>query len=266
MTIDVSIITINLNNASGLDKTIRSVISQATQNYQYIVIDGASTDGSIDIINKYREKIDYWISERDAGIFNAMNKGIKQAKGKYCLFLNSGDFLASDNVLEKIFKQKIFTEPFINGHQINDFGDHQKRAVSVGRPLTLYDFYWGTIKHQATLIRRDLFDKYGLYDESLKIVSDWKFFLQTIILHNQQPAFVDIDIVIFDWFGISTNEKQKRLHDKEKQKVLDEFFPKPVQNDYIHFREMSNYTYIADTMKKSKVFSFIVKCLVKIFK
>jgi len=262
----LSIITVNLNNAKGLEKTIKSVISQTLNNYQFIVIDGVSTDESVEIIKKYADKIDYWISEPDTGVFNAMNKGIKQSIGKYCHFLNSGDYYASDDVLEKVFRNKTYDAPYINGHQINDFGNESNRASNPGRALTLYDFYKGTIKHQATFIKRSLFDKYGLYDESLRIVADWKFFLQTIALHNEQPVFVDIDIAIFEWFGLSTDEKQKQKHDAEKQKVFDELLPKPVQEDYKHLSDLNNYTYIAETMKNSKLFSSIVRALVKIFK
>ncbi len=87
----LSIITINKNNAYGLRKTIQSVINQTYSNIEYIIIDGASTDGSIDVIKKFEDKIDWWASEPDTGIYNAMNKGIKIATGDYCQFLNSGD-------------------------------------------------------------------------------------------------------------------------------------------------------------------------------
>ena len=85
----LSIITVNRNNKDGLEKTIRSVIRQTSHDYEYIIIDGASTDGSPEIIRNYEENITYWISEPDTGIYNAMNKGIRKAQGDYCLFLNS---------------------------------------------------------------------------------------------------------------------------------------------------------------------------------
>jgi glycosyltransferase involved in cell wall biosynthesis len=102
--IKLSIITINYNNRDGLEKTIRSVIDQRFTDFEFIVIDGGSTDGSVDNIRKYENKINYWCSEKDAGIYNAQNKGIKKAKGEYCLFLNSGDFLYNEDVLNKIKK------------------------------------------------------------------------------------------------------------------------------------------------------------------
>lgn len=267
MTTTVSIITINRNNAEGLERTIKSIISQTFRNFEFIVIDGASTDESVSVIDEYSSEIKYWISEPDKGIFDAMNKGIKQASGTYCYFLNSADCFFDENVLNNIFEGKEYNNaPYISGHQINDFGDRRQKVASPNQKLTLYDFYWSTLKHQATFIRRDLFDKYGMYDDTLKIVSDWKFFLQTIIFHDEQPVYVDVDIVLFEWFGLSTDEKWKRIHDEEKQKTLDELLPKGIQEDYLHFREMSNYSYIADTMKKSSLFSMLVRFMVKIFK
>lgn len=262
----ISIITVNRNNAEGLERTIKSVITQTYANYEFIVIDGASTDRSIDIIKQYSTYISFWVSEKDTGIFNAMNKGIEHSTGDYCYFLNSADSFFNNNVLNSIFGSQTYNAPFINGHQINDFGDYTQKVPCLNRPLTLFDFYWGTIKHQATFIRRDLFQKYGMYDESLKITSDWKFFLQTIGLRNEQPTFVDVDIVLFEWDGLSTNPQLAASHAKERIQVLNENISKSIQRDYEHFHEMSNYRYIIETMKKSSICTFFIKCIVKIFK
>lgn len=261
----ISVITVNWNNAEGLEKTIKSVIDQTLLPFEYIIIDGASTDESVSVIEKYSEYISYWVSEKDSGVFNAMNKGIAQAKGDYCHFLNSGDIFASKDVLSHVFGSKEYTVPFINGHQINDYVTEQHRISASNRFLTLYDFYRGTIKHQATFMRRDLFDTYGLYDESLKIVADWKFFLQTIGLHNEQPVYVDEDIVIFEWSGLSTNVQLAEKHQAERQKVLDECIPKSVQADYEHLQHLTNYEYLATAMEKSKLLRVLVNGLTKLF-
>ena len=104
----LSIITINFNDAKGLEKTIQSVINQTYKDFEYIVVDGASTDGSVDVIKKYSNKLTHWVSEPDTGIYNAMNKGTRMASGEYCLYLNSGDFLADNDVLEKAFNYNFF--------------------------------------------------------------------------------------------------------------------------------------------------------------
>lgn len=262
----ISIITVNLNDAKGLEKTIKSVIQQTFLHYEFIVIDGASTDGSVEVIEKYKDSIHKHICEPDTGIFNAMNKGIKMATGNYCYFLNANDTFANDDVLTSVFSNKFYDVPFICGHQLNDYGDHIGRVSAKDRPLNLSDFYWGTIKHQATFIRRDLFEKYGLYDESLKITADWKFFLETIGLHNKQPTFVDVDIVLFAWFGISTDQKYNIQHDIERKEVLKELIPESIRRDYEQLGDLKNYSYIADSMKKNKIFEALVKGLTKIFR
>lgn len=262
----ISIITVNRNNAEGLKKTILSVIGQTYTNYEFIIIDGASSDQSVDIITRYQSKISYWVSEPDAGIFNAMNKGIQQASGDYLYFLNSADAFADNDVLNKIFGRETYTAPFINGHQLNDFGIYTQRVPAMNRPLTLFDFYWGTIKHQATFIHKGMFAKYGMYDECLKITADWKFFLQTIGLHNEQPFFVDIDIVLFQWDGISTNPQLQKKHEEERLTVLNECIPQSIQKDYERFHHLADYEYLLPVFKKSKLFSFLVRALAKIFK
>ena len=100
----LSIVTINLNNVAGLHETIISVLNQSSADLEYIIIDGGSTDGSAELIKEYSDRIYYWVSEPDSGIYNAMNKGIRKASGEYLLFLNSGDALASDNIVEEVFR------------------------------------------------------------------------------------------------------------------------------------------------------------------
>ena len=101
----LSIITVNLNNKTGLEKTVKSVCSQTFEEFEFIIIDGGSTDGSLDIIKRYEDNISCWVSEQDKGVYNAMNKGIKMAKGEYLQFLNSGDSLINSDVLNKVFKE-----------------------------------------------------------------------------------------------------------------------------------------------------------------
>lgn len=262
----ISIITINRNNAKGLKKTIQSIVKQTYKNIEYIVIDGASTDESVDIIKQNESEISYWISESDTGVFNAMNKGIEQASGDYCYFLNSGDTLVSIHTLQSIFDNNNYSAPFINGNQINDFGTSSSIVKSLNRPLTLFDFYWGTIKHQATFIRRNLFSQYGLYDENLKIVSDWKFFFETIGLHNEQPLFIDIDIVNFEWNGLSTSPNYENQHQAERQLVLDQYLSKSIQADYNHFGELANYEFVMQQMKCNSLIDKTIRALVKLFK
>ncbi|MEN9919848.1 MAG: hypothetical protein RL662_2284 [Bacteroidota bacterium] len=262
----ISIITVNRNNAEGLERTIKSTIDQTYSNYEFIIIDGASTDNSVAIIEKYAQYITFWISEPDTGIYNGMNKGINKSSGDYCYFLNSADVFADVDVLTHIFEHTHYTAPFINGHQIDDYGSQQNRVRCLNRPLTLYDFYKGTIKHQATFIHRSLFDRYGLYDENLRIISDWKFFLQAIGLHNEQPRFVDVDIVLFEWNGMSTNPQLEERHHQERAKVLAECIPQSLLSDYVHLSELNNYNIFVSAMKSSSLFDKSVRALYKLCK
>lgn len=222
-----SIITINLNNGNGLEKTIKSVICQSYCDFEFIVIDGGSTDHSIDIIHKYSDSITYWVSELDGGIYSAMNKGVSKAHGNYCIFLNSGDCFYSTLVLELIDGIGYNEDILVGRVAVN------KRGVIISPPprekLTFYHLYSGSIPHQGSFIRTNLLKKYP-YDEDLRISSDWKFFVQTMILDNCSVRFVDEYIAQYDMNGISSYNPL--LMREEKEKVLKELFPQRVLEDY----------------------------------
>jgi glycosyltransferase involved in cell wall biosynthesis len=228
--IKLSIITVNLNNASGLRKTIESVVFQTSHDFEYIVIDGASTDGSLEVIKSYDSKINYWISETDNGIYNAMNKGILAAKGDYCQFLNSGDWLASNDVIAKMLAAA-------SGCSIY-YGNMLKQLVKGGiyrdtcgqGKLTMLSFYRGTLNHSSAFIKRSLFYKYGLYDESLRIVSDWKWYLIAVGLNNETVKYINLDVTCFVMNGISNT--QHLLEKMERRKVLNELLPNNILADY----------------------------------
>ena len=172
----LSIITVNLNNKDCLQKTINSVVSQTFKDFEWILIDGGSTDGSKELIEQFSSHISYWVSEPDKGIYNAMNKGILKAKGEYCLFLNSGDYFANGDVLDKVFAFD-FDEDVVYGDQLWDYGDRMETFESAEK-VTLRNFIGSTIPHSGvSFIKREMFEEYGLYDENYRIVSDWKWFL-----------------------------------------------------------------------------------------
>lgn len=233
---ELSIITINRNNDVGLEKTLQSVASQTYKKFEYIIIDGASTDGSAEVIKKYEAEFAHlkWVSEPDAGIYNAMNKGIRIASGDYIQILNSGDCLASDDVTERMLTALDRTghPSILYGNMVKCFPDGRKLKDKsfAGQEITLLGMYTGTLNHDPTYIRRALFEKYGYYDESLKIVSDWKWYLQVVVLNGEKPQYVDVDVTLFDMSGIS--ETNKDLDRAERKKVLERLFPKAVLADY----------------------------------
>lgn len=173
---------------------MESVTSQNFTDFEYIVIDGASTDGSVDLIKQYAHKISNWVSEPDSGIYSAMNKGIAKATGDYCLFLNSGDWLATNNILDKVIPQLnadiVYGNIYIiRGGKIEEFTFPYKLQFSY-----LFENY---IPHPATFIRTVLFQKVGLYNENYKVCSDWEFSMKAIALHNSTTKHIDVSILIF---------------------------------------------------------------------
>lgn len=233
----LSIITINRNNAAGLEKTMRSVAAQTFGDFEYVVIDGASTDKSVEVIRSFEASFGgrlKWISESDKGIYNAMNKGIGMASGDYLQFLNSGDSLVSDNVtmrMTEALKDNEFP-PILYGNMLKDMPDgyYMRDRCFAGKDITFLGFYTGTLNHSPAYIQKALFNEYGLYDESLKIVSDWKWYLQVIILGGKKPVYVDRDVTLFDMTGIS--ETNKKLDKTERKQVLNTLIPSAILEDY----------------------------------
>ncbi len=219
----LSIITVNLNNAAGLQKTIESVVNQTFTDYEYIIIDGGSTDESKEIIEKYAAQITYWVSEPDKGIYNAMNKGILKAKGEYCLFLNSGDWLFNEKILSDVFIN--FPEyDIVYGNGYSFSKKYVIKKYEIPEKLKLSYFYSDSIFHASTFIKKELFNKYGLYNEENKIVSDWEFFIKTIFINNVVSKKIPYEISVIEEGGISRSPENKPLLQKEIEKVLRNYF------------------------------------------
>ena len=220
-----SIITINYNNKEGLEQTIDSVLNQTFRDFQYIVIDGGSTDGSVDVIKKYASRLNYWVSEPDEGIYNAMNKGILQATGEYLNFMNSGDSFHSPSVLHDIAKMEI-TEDIITGG-IYDKKNNKSYLINP-QEVTMLTMLKETFNHQATFFKKNLF-KYRQYDESYSLIADYKFNLQSIIFDNCSIRFVKYIIANYDFNGQSSNKAHVL---KEKERLFKELIPKRIMKDY----------------------------------
>jgi glycosyltransferase involved in cell wall biosynthesis len=217
------------------------VINQTYQDFEYIIIDGGSTDGSVDVILEYQNKITYWISEPDKGIYNAMNKGIEVANGEYCLFLNSGDWLVNDSVINKVLPDFDSETAYISG-SILTFTKGNKNILKKHSPpekINFGQFYFFALPHPSTFIRKDLFSKYGFYNEEFKIVSDWEFFFKTLCIYDESYKKINVDISYFDNNGISSNENFFYLRDIEKSKVRSQNLSKNLC-EYIEYQENNN--------------------------
>ena len=249
----LSIITINLNNKEGLKKTIDSVVCQTFSDYEFIIIDGVSTDGSVELIREYEDKITYWVSEKDSGIYNAQNKGIKQAKGEYLYFLNSGDALYDKDTLEKMFESDPH-DPFIcASFYMEKNGELEADTSYKDRDwhLAIYELFSGFLCHQAFLIHRSNFERYGLYDESLKVVADWKLFFQGIAIEQQPVRYIDTFIVIYNMEGFSTQIGGEVIY-PEKLKVCREFLKEDAVKKLERLYYLEHNGFVTDIMKSRK--------------
>lgn len=267
----VSVITINYNNRSGLLSTIQSVINQTYDDFEFIIIDGGSTDGSKDVIEEYINKIDYWVSEPDSGIYNAMNKGINVAKGEYIHFLNSGDLYYGNDTLAKVFKNKHYSSPIIRGNYIADYGDRKEKKNNFGeKEVTIYDLYHQAFCHQAIFLAKSLFSKYGLYNEDLKFVADWEHTLRAI-LDGTSTEYINIDLAVYDMNGFSGNPLNQKDLLAERSNVLDKLLPFCIRKDYetlFNLEKKVNFSkhyYISNFVVAHKFPQFIFKILHKIY-
>ena len=215
----VSIITINYNNVSGLKKTIDSVVQQTYKGIEFIVIDGASTDGSVDTLFQQKKHIHVIISEKDSGIYNAMNKGIKKAKGDYLLFLNSGDILTGPTAIEDFVNH-----PHFGGDII--YGDYKFEQGQKMYPELLPPHYFmkTSLPHQSTFFKKSVFEIMGLYDETYKMGADRAYFIKCF--ENKEITFQHIDyfLTLFDLSGVSNDPKYLANKKTEDERMLYEFY------------------------------------------
>lgn len=262
----LSIITINYNNAEGLRRTLASVAAQSYKQIEHIIVDGGSTDESVAIIREYElanrscrdnfikkrnpffQHSIIWSSEPDNGIYNAINKGIRKATGAYVQILNSGDLLISDDIIERmmmILEDRNYPE-LLYGNAVDVNEGKKLSSHGPGIEYSLWQLYKGTYPHDSTFFRRDMFsnERYGLYDESLKIVSDWKWYLQAIGLGDIKPEYVDIDVTLFDVTGISSTNKE--LDAKERRHVIESILPPAILTD------LDNYEFLITQYKRLK--------------
>lgn len=249
----LSIITINFNNKAGLQKTIDSIVSQTWRDFEWIVVDGGSTDGSKELIEKYAQQgcFAWWCSEPDKGVYNAMNKGIAHAKGEYLNFMNSGDSFHEPTTLQHVFDNKDFDADILYGDVCYLYPE--KCVVeNAASPLSLQHLYKSTIFHQSSFIRKELLE-IG-YNESLKIVSDWEKWVEWVLL-NKKYHYLPLVIADMDTTGISLNNVQ--LRQKERELVIEKLISPCIVYSFDEIKKKDEFlTYNPELLQ---VYGFISK-------
>ena len=241
--VKISIITVNYNNKIGLSKTLDSVLKQEFKEFEYLIIDGGSTDGSAALLQEKSNQITYWVSEKDSGIYNAMNKGIAKATGDYLIFLNSGDCLHNIEVIARCYQAlKVFPEADIlygdtlvvnDSRVLVDWVNHYPKT------LDLLYFQGETINHQASLIKAYLFDEFGCYPESYRMASDFWLYLKSS-LNNKKFVHIGFTMVDYDLGGISS--KSYAAYTKERTDIWKNVVPAYIRQI---ITENENYEQIA---------------------
>lgn len=219
----ISVITISYNAASCIESTINSVIAQKYDDFEYIIVDGVSKDGTLDIIQKYDKSISHWVSEPDSGIYNAMNKAVRMATGEYCIFMNAGDMFANPLVLKQV---SLFLDDdfdVLTGCEISTVDGKPFAYVEPIKEITKEHFFLTSISHQASFIKRTLLLEFP-YDEDLKLVSDWKFWLETIVFGGKSYRPMDVDVCVFNHDGLTYSPGMKKQGKMERENVISEFY------------------------------------------
>jgi glycosyltransferase involved in cell wall biosynthesis len=267
----LTIITINYNNLEGLKKTFDSIFNQTFQDFEYIVIDGGSTDGSKDYIEANQDKIDYWISEKDNGVYHAMNKGILKSSGKYLNFMNSGDLFFNKLILELTINKFDSEKDLYYGDLIVEDNSKVIGHTTHAEKVNFIYFLNHCLPHQASFYKTELFQKNGLYDEKYKFISDWSFAFECIVLKKCTYEKINKFIAIYDNNGISSNINNADKIFQEKSNFLEENF-KFTKSDFEDYNEIYFKSINLDKKRilqiirisKSKFHFFILKLFSKI--
>ncbi len=221
--VTLSIITVCLNAGKSIQQTAASISHQTDNDFEWIVVDGGSTDGTVEFLQGIAG-IDHFISEKDDGIYDAMNKGIGLSRSLYCLFLNAGDSLYDENVIENV-KKELKADLVIGSLHTcfpEDPGKNYIKRFDTQDIREKY-LYYRSLPHPSTCIKRDLFEKFGLFDTSYKIVGDHDFFVR-VLLKGASKVFAPFCISTFIMDGISTRLKQSDQFKLEMQRMRSKNF------------------------------------------
>ena len=217
----ISIITICYNNEKDIRPTLESVINQTYSNIEYIIVDGKSKDNTLSIVDEYKDKISKIISEPDKGLYDAINKGIKNATGDVIGLIHAGDCLHDNKVIEKVvnhFQKNDIDISYGNSKIVNDKNRPVRINISPEYKRSLVKKGWMP-SHQSIYVRRELFDKYGYYNLDLHPTSDYEWFLRYFYFNTPRIKRLNEFIIRFSMGGISTKSYTSRLKTESKNRI-----------------------------------------------
>jgi len=215
----LSIITVCKNAELTIEKTISSVLNQTFTDYEYIIVDGASTDKTMEVVERYSAQISKIISEPDNGIYQAMNKGISLSEGEYLMFLNSGDYLVNSKLLNKLFDLNL-KEDIVYGDTIVKLRNRLLIRKNSPRNVTKRYMFYDTIPHPAAIIKKKLFIQYGNYDVNFLLAADFEFFLRALFKYKCTKSHLNFPLCVFNLDGISSDSKNKKKNHNERNEAL----------------------------------------------
>jgi glycosyltransferase involved in cell wall biosynthesis len=206
----ISIITVCYNAADCITETLQSACSQSYPNIELVIVDGGSTDNTLDCLKPFADKIATLISEKDEGIYDAMNKGIKRAQGEWVYFLNAGDRFYNNQVVADVFSTPIPSDCGLIYGKVKTINEPTGVNYVAGGPVSLNDFYSRyPINHQATFTRRTVFELLGYYDTTYKLAADTEWFVRIFKSEHIKAQFVDVIVSYYDIPGASYHKRMQ---------------------------------------------------------
>lgn len=221
----VSIITVCRNEVNSIEQTIKSVLEQDYSSIEYIVLDGLSTDGTINIINKYNNQIEIFVSEKDKGIYDAMNKAIDLSKGEILFFLNANDTFFNTHIVSSAISKMNSTGSDLAYGDIMTTGNHKNSGQIIKfNKVNKWFLLQDTICHQAIFTKKELYIKYGKFDLHYRIAADYEWLLRVLIKNKAQTSYLNMIISNYSLDGVSNNPNIRNNILKEYRQISKKYF------------------------------------------
>ena len=222
----ISVITVCLNAEKAIKRTIESVLVQSYSSLEYIIIDGESTDGTKQIVESFGSRINCFVSEKDTGIYDAMNKGIGKATGDLIIFLNAGDYYVSPNVLSYAFNKMNFEKADVFFARFLWEDVTKKEIILSDNFATQFDWDLknSNFPHPATFYKKSIFSRIGTFNEAYKILGDYEWNARALVKHRVIFQYIDVITALFSTDGISNSDRNRVLIDAERSKIIQEYF------------------------------------------